>query len=148
MSYFTAVLVREADKWFARDIDVDSVDSLDELADSLRLLENDDDPVLLIVEREDAWWAAVRIDGDDDPRVFLSDMAGAARSPYAALLELEEDPDEELPGTCGGDIDLLADLGTSPETLQEMCDDEVPPMDALAMVAAAAGFEEALDSLR
>ena len=52
------------------------------------------------------------------------------------------------PGTCGGDLDLLADLGTSTEALQEMCDDPPLPMDALAAVAEAAGFGEILDSLR
>ena len=43
---------------------------------------------------------------------------------------------------------MLVDLGTSPETLTTMCEDEVPPMDALAAVAEAGGFGEVLDSLR
>lgn len=150
MSYFTAVLAREGDKWSARDVDVDDVEDLTDLADRLRLIENDDEPVLLLVEREDTWWAVVRVDGDEDPRIFLSDLAAPAHSPYAAFLEVADADagDEDVSGTCGGDLDLLADLGTSADDLREMCEEEVIPMDAMAAVAEAGGFAEALDSLR
>ncbi|MGH8969505.1 MAG: tRNA adenosine deaminase-associated protein [Actinomycetes bacterium] len=148
MSYFTAVLVRNADKWFARDTDLEEVGGLGELADTLRLIEVDDEPVLVFVEREDAWWAVVRVDGDEDPRVFVSDVVGSARSPFD-FLEVGIDADDvEVAGTCGGDFDVLADLGTSPDELRELCEDELVPMDALATVAEAGGFAEVLDSLR
>lgn len=150
MSYFTAVLAREGSKWFAHDVDVDSVGDLAELADELRAVGTDDEPVLLLVEREDAWWAVVRVDGDEDPRVFVSDAAGVAASPYAEVLalEVEEDEEEAEVAGCAGDFDVLADLGTSPESLQQMCDDELLPMDALAAVAEAGGFADVLDTLR
>lgn len=150
MSYFTAVLAREGTGWTVRDLDLDSESSREELTSDLRDLTEDDEPVLLLVEREDAWWAVVRVDGDDDPRVFVSDVAGAAASPYAELLDVAgEGEGEELePGTCAGDFDVLADLGTAPEVLHEMCEDQVLPMDALATVADNAGFAEILDSLR
>jgi putative tRNA adenosine deaminase-associated protein len=154
VSYFTAVLAREGRRWVAHDLDVESVDDLDELAVEMRdAVEDEDEPVLLLVEREDAWWGVVRVDGEDDPRVFVSDAAGAVASSYASILSLgdEEDEDEDAvvrQGACAGDFDLLADLGTSPEDLQEMCDEEVLPMDALASVAERAGFAEVLDSLR
>ena len=148
MSYFTAVLAREGRRWTAHDVDVESLKDLGELTDELRAVADDDDPVLLFLEREDAWWAVVRVDGDEDPRVFVSDLAGAAASPYADLLALVEDDDEVPEPGCGGDLDVLADLGTPPDTLQEMCDDEVLPMDALAAVAERAGFAEVLDALR
>lgn len=150
MSYFTAVLAREGTGWTVHDLDLDSESDRDELTADLRDLTEDDEPVLLLVEREDAWWAVVRVDGDDDPRVFVSDVAGAAASPYAELLDVsgEEDAEEPEPGTYGGDVDLLTDLGTSPETLQELCEEELLPMDALATVAENAGFAEILDSLR
>ena len=80
MSYFTAVLAREGRSWRAHDVDVESIKDRDELTDELRAVADDDEPVLLLVEREDAWWAVVRIDGDEDPRVFVSDGAGAAAS--------------------------------------------------------------------
>ncbi|HEX4700166.1 MAG TPA: tRNA adenosine deaminase-associated protein [Actinomycetes bacterium] len=149
MSYFTAVLARDGRAWTFHDLDVDSQSSLTELTADLRGVAEDDQPVLLLVEREDAWWAVVRVDGDDDPRVFVSDLAGAVASPYAELLAVADEEDENLaPGVCGGDLDLLSDLGTSPESLREMCDDQLLPMDALAAVAEAGGFAEQLDSLR
>ncbi|HEY4315374.1 MAG TPA: tRNA adenosine deaminase-associated protein [Actinomycetes bacterium] len=149
MSYFTAVLARDGRAWTFHDLDVDSQSTLTELTADLRGVAEEDQPVLLLVEREDAWWAVVRVDGDDDPRVFVSDIAGAVASPYAELLAVADEEDEDLaPGVCGGDLDLLSDLGTSPESLREMCDDQLLPMDALAAVAEAGGFAEQLDSLR
>jgi len=156
VSYFTAVLARDGRKWSAHDVDVEAVDDLGDLAAEMRVMVEDETaPVLLLVEREDSWWGVVRVDGEDDPRVFVSDAAGAAASPFAAILEvvvdvaLADDEDAEIPpGTCAGDLDVLADLGTSPEQLREMCDEELLPMDALAAVAEGAGFAEVLDSLR
>ena len=149
MSYFTAVLARDGRAWTFHDLDVDGQSSLTELTADLRGVADDDQPVLLLVEREDAWWAVVRVDGDDDPRVFVSDVAGVVASPYAELLAVADEEDGDLaPGVCGGDLDLLSDLGTSPESLRELCDDQLLPMDALAAVAEAGGFAEQLDSLR
>jgi len=127
VSYFTAVLAREGRSWTVHDLDVDAAPDLAELTVDLRAVAEADEPVLLLVEREDAWWAIVRVDGEEDPRVFVSDVAGAAASSYA---------------------EVLADLGTPPETLTEMCEDELLPMDALAAVAERAGFAEVLDALR
>jgi putative tRNA adenosine deaminase-associated protein len=150
VSYFTAVLLRDGDKWSARDVDIDEGGDLGELTDQLRLIEAGDEPVLVFIEREDAWWAVVRVDGDEDPRVFLSDVVAISASTYRSMLELpetEDDADRPADG-CGGDFDVLADLGTSPEELRELCEEETVPMDALAVVAEAGGFAEVLDSLR
>jgi len=148
--YFTAVLVREGPKWVARDVDVESMSDRTEAVDMMREIGSDENPVLLLVEREDAWWGVVRVDGDEDPRVFVSNASGAGASVYADVLAVEVDDTDEFVETegCAGDFDLLADLGTSPEVLQQMCDDEVLPMDALTAIAEAAGFAEVLDSLR
>jgi putative tRNA adenosine deaminase-associated protein len=147
--YFTAVLARDGDKWFPRNVDVDALETLDDLADALRAREvGEAEPVLAFIEREDSWWAVVRVDGDEDPRVFVSDVVGAAASAYSEVLEIEVDEDAGTSVGCAGDFDLLIDLGTSPEDLQEMCDDEMLPVDALAAVAEAGGFAEVLDSLR
>ena len=150
MSYFTAVLAREGEKWFAHDLDVEDLDDIGELTVALReVAAAEEEPVLLLVEREDAWWAVVRVDADDDPRVFGSDLLGVAASPYAGVLAVEEPKDDEAePGTPFGDSDLLADVGTTPETLAQICEDELVPMDALAALAEAGGFAEVLDSLR
>ena len=93
----------------------------------------------------------VRVDGEEDPRVFVSDLAGAAasrRTPRCSTSTATRTTTSRPRRPAAGDFDLLADLGTSPEALQEMCDDEPLPMDALAAVAEAAGFAEILDSLR
>jgi putative tRNA adenosine deaminase-associated protein len=149
VSYFTAVLARNGAKWAARPIDVDAVGDAAELTDltsRLQLEADGGEPILLLVEREDAWWAVLRVDGDDDARVFVSDVEGIGRSPYAGLLEAGV---EAVSGhVYGGDLDVLSDLGTSPEELRDMCDDELVPMDAMAALAESGGFAEALDSLR
>jgi putative tRNA adenosine deaminase-associated protein len=145
VSYFTAVLSQDGRSWASHDIDLDSMGDLVELATGLRAVAVDDQPVLLLLEREDAWWAVVRVDGEEDPRVLVSDVAGAAASSYADVLGVAEVADEE---GCSGDLDLLSDLGTSPQALRTICDEELLPMDALAIVAEAAGFAEVLDSLR
>jgi putative tRNA adenosine deaminase-associated protein len=150
VAYFTAVLLRDGDKWSARDVDLDDLADLGELADRLRLIEAGDEPVLVMIEREDAWWAVVRVDGDEDPRVFVSDVGGSATTGYGRFLDTPSTTGDEaaVEGTCGGDFDVLADLGTSPDDLRGMCEDEMVPMDALAVVAEAGGFAELLDSLR
>jgi len=153
VSYFTAVLARDGEKWFAHDVDVEDLEDVGELTVALRGVAVDEEPVLLLVEREDAWWAVVRVDADDEPRTLVSDLLGASASPYAKVLALDEldeaDEDHDLePGTPSGDFDLLADLGTSAEALTQICEDELVPMDALAAMAEAGGFDEVLDSLR
>ena len=150
MSYFTAVLLRDGDKWFSRDVDLDDVADLGDLADRLRLIEAGDEPVLVMIEREDAWWAVVRVDGEEDPRVFVSDVTATETSAYGRFLDPAVTPVEggATEGACGGDFDLLADLGTPPDDLRQICEDELMPMDALAVVAEAGGFAELLDSLR
>jgi putative tRNA adenosine deaminase-associated protein len=144
VSYFTAVLARAAGAWSPRALDVDEAADLTDLTERLRLVEEGDEPVLLLLEREDDWWAIVRVDGDEDPRVFVSDAGGAQRSPYAGLLEPVADSDDGW----GGDLDVLADLGTSPEGLRILVEEALVPMDAMATLAEAAGFAEVLDSMR
>ena len=150
MSYFTAVLARTGRAWTVHDLDLDSEGDLKELASDLRDLTDADEPVLLLLEREDAWWAVVRVDGEEDPRVFVSDVAGAAASSYAELLDVDSDERgrrrRRAPAAATSTCSPTS--GTSTEALQEMCDDPLLPMDALAAVAEAAGFGEILDSLR
>ena len=151
MPYFTAVLARSGRTWSSRNIALEPTLPLNEVATELRLAIDSEEPTLLLVEREDAWWAVVRVDGEEDPRVFVSDVVGVAASTYAEQLDtggIEDADHDPAPGTCGGDLDVLADLGTSPDDLHQMCDDELLPMDALATVAERAGFADVLDALR
>ena len=146
MPYFTAALVRHGDAWAPRDVDVEAFADLHALSDGLRMLSPDDEPVLLLLEHEDEWFALVRVDGDDDPRVFVSDGAAAAASPYAGVLGYE---DEELAEGPVGEADVLADAGFSADALLELCgEDGVPTGDAVVVLAEAVGFGEVVDAMR
>ncbi|MFE9368871.1 hypothetical protein ACFYM2_03665 [Streptomyces sp. NPDC006711] len=98
--YFAALLARTEDGWEASDTELDDVETLSDLADLAREAAADgaDDTVLVLVEQEDAWFGVVRVDGEEDPRVFVSNAAVAARSSYGAMLTdelLGHDQDDE-----------------------------------------------------
>ena len=146
MPYFTAVLARTADAWQARLVDVDGAEGVDELADRLRAVADDDEPVVLMLEREDAWFAVARVEGAEDPKVFVSDAAAARASTYVDALGLDPDGADEGPV---GDFDVLEDLGTSPAELTELTGEDGPATgDAVIRLAEAAGFAEVVESLR
>ena len=156
MSYFAAALVRNGAGWTAHDLDLGEVEDLEELAEALRDL--DGSLALLLLEQDDEWLGVVRVEGDDDPRVFLSDRRAVQASEVAALIweeEAEEPADlDEEEGTRPvaepvGDPDLLADLGTPQDVLLELCAHEgLLPGDVLSAVGERAGFLDALDELR
>lgn len=91
--------------WRAKDVEVDEADSLDDLVGTLRSVSSDS-PVLVVVEHEDEWFALLRVDGEDDPRLFVSNVETALRSPFSQLLasagemgldaDVAEDADEDL----------------------------------------------------
>lgn len=159
MPYFAAVFARTPQGWEGAELDLEEVETLDELADTLRDSAVEDEPVLLLVEEEDEWFGLARIDGNDDPRTFLSDVRAAATSEPAAMLydeadsgePLEEDDDSAPPiiAEPAGDADLLVDLGTSADELMELATEEgLLPADALWSLAERAGFSDELDRLR
>ncbi|WP_328743478.1 hypothetical protein OG436_20850 [Streptomyces caniferus] len=84
--YFAALLARTEDGWEASDTELDDVETLTDLADLAREAAVDDDTVVAFIEQEDAWFGVVRVDGEEDPRVFLSNAAAAAKSSYGAML--------------------------------------------------------------
>ncbi|PSJ25545.1 hypothetical protein B7P34_27505 [Streptosporangium nondiastaticum] len=102
--YFAALLARTEDGWQASDTELDDVETLTDLADLAREAAVDDDTVLALIEQEDAWFGVVRVDGEDDPRVFVSDAVVAGRSSYGAMLV------DELIGRDDTDADELDDL--------------------------------------
>ncbi|MEU6123560.1 hypothetical protein [Streptomyces sp. NPDC047123] len=99
--YFAALLARTEDGWEASDTELDDVETLSDLADLAReaTADADDDTVLVFIEQEDAWFGVVRVDGEEDPRIYVSDAAAAARSSYGEILLTDEmlgrDPDDE-----------------------------------------------------
>ncbi|WP_416973643.1 hypothetical protein [Streptomyces sp. 4F14] len=170
--YFAALLARTEDGWEASDTELDDVETLSDLADLARESSVDDDTVLVLIEQEDAWFSVVRVDGEDDPRVYVSDAAVAARSSYGELLladllakdsdddldaldldgtedgeenadDDEEDPSAEaVPHGPVGDPRLLDDLGISEKQLQSY------DSDALGEIADALGATEMLEAVR
>ena len=166
--YFAALLARTEDGWEASDTELD-VETLSDLADLARESSVDDDTVLVLIEQEDAWFSVVRVDGEDDPRVYVSDAAVASRSSYGELLladllaknsdddldaldldgtedgEEDEDDDsaaEAVPHGPLGDAGLLDDLGISEKQLKAF------DTDALTEIAEALGATEILEAVR
>ncbi|MGR8009673.1 tRNA adenosine deaminase-associated protein [Streptomyces hypolithicus] len=127
--YFAALLARTEDGWKASDTELDDVETLSDLTDLARGATVDDDTVIIFIEQEDAWFGLVRVDGEEDPRIYVSDAAAAARSSYGEILLTDEllgrdpeDPDAleelvDLDGTEDGEPD-----GTEEE--ESTADDE------------------------
>ncbi|NEB69935.1 hypothetical protein G3I39_23195, partial [Streptomyces fulvissimus] len=87
---FAALLARTEVGWEASDTDLDDVETLSDLTDLAREATTDDDTVLAYIEQEDTWFGIVRVDGEDDPRIYVSDAAAAARSSYGEMLLTDE----------------------------------------------------------
>ncbi len=114
--YFAALLARTEDGWEASDMELDDVESLSDLIDLARSAAVDDDTVVALIEQEDAWFGVVRVDGEEDPRYFVSNASAAARSSYGSMLTKEllgsdEEDDElddlDLDGTEDGEEDAV-----------------------------------------
>ncbi|MFG3347897.1 hypothetical protein ACGF1Z_22870 [Streptomyces sp. NPDC048018] len=124
--YFAALLARTEDGWEASDTELDNVETLADLADLARESAGDDgETVIVFIEQEDVWFGIVRVDGEDDPRVFVSNATAAARFSYGEILTSEllggdDDPDSaldelDLDGTEDGEPEAEAD-DTADET--------------------------------
>jgi len=173
VAYFTAVIARANSLWRSRDVEVDDANTLEDLTDALRGVAVGDQPVIAVIEHEDEWFALVRVDGDDEPRLFVSDLAAASRSHYGPLLapaadvdsadeiddageegdEEEEDGDREADepkiAAWAGESDLLEDLGVSGRTLRKLVEENSDdPGTVLGEVGEVVGFVELLDALR
>ena len=175
VAYFTAVIARAGSAWRTRDVEVDDATSLEDLTDALRGVAVGDQPVLAVIEHEDEWFALVRVDGDDEPRLFVSDLYSASHSHYGPLLapaadvdsadevDEERDDDEDDDGedseakaeeepkvaAWAGEADLLEDLGISGRTLRKLVEENgEDPGAVLAEVGEVVGFVEMLDALR
>ncbi|MFI0542978.1 hypothetical protein ACH3VS_29355 [Streptomyces sp. WSLK1-3] len=122
--YFAALLARTEDGWEASDTELlDNVETLSDLADLAREAAAEDDTVLVLIEQEDAWFGVVRIDGEEDPRIYVSDAAAAARSSYGEILLTDELLGRE-PGDDGPDLDAL-DLDGTEDGEDDDDDDDV-----------------------
>ncbi|MET7859727.1 hypothetical protein ABZS81_21420 [Streptomyces sp. NPDC005318] len=88
--YFAALLARTEDGWEASDTELDDVETLSDLTDLAREASVDEDTVLVFIEQEDAWFGVIRVDGEEDPRIYVSDASAAARSSYGEILLTDE----------------------------------------------------------
>lgn len=162
MSYFAVALARHEDGWTGQEVDLDELEDLDALAERLRELTGDaPGPAMLVLEEDDEHLAVVRVDGGtaglDEPRVFLSDRRAVQASGVAAMLWQDADPgqvdddDEGTPAVAEpvGDTAVLADLGTDPETLLDLCGEEgLLPADVITALCERAGCADALEAVR
>jgi putative tRNA adenosine deaminase-associated protein len=121
--YFAALLARTEDGWEASDTELDDVETLSDLADLAREASPDEDTVLVLIEQEDAWFGVVRIDGEDDPRIYVSDASAAARSSYGEILLTDELLGRE-PGDDDADLDALDLDGTEDGDDEDSEDDD------------------------
>jgi putative tRNA adenosine deaminase-associated protein len=162
----SAVAVRRTgSKWSAQDVDLDEVETLDDLIDQLDDLDSDPKDITVVYVEEDEDWLGVlllTVETIQDPRIFLSDSRVLATSSLAERLfadalpvlpEEEEDNDEETSGRPEalpvGDIELLSDLGTPGDVLVELCAEEgALPSDVVATLCERAGSLDVLDELR
>lgn len=148
MPYFSAAFAHTDAGWVGTEVDLAEVAGLDDVADIMReaAVETSGDTVILLVEQEDEWFAVLRLDDGEDPRVFLSDSRARLYSDLAAILHEQIGAAEETDEPTG-DAGLLADLGTGPEHLTELGERRLPG-DALSAVAEGAGFAEEYERLR
>jgi putative tRNA adenosine deaminase-associated protein len=177
VAYFTAVIARSGRAWKARDVEVDDATSLEELTDALRAAAVDEQPVLAVIEHEDEWFALVRVDGDEEPRLFVSDLAATSTGHYGELLasaaDVDVDDEDDLGGDAeddegddededggadddeivvaawAGDPEILDDLGVSARALRKLTEERGDdPGSVLAEIGESVGFAELLEALR
>ncbi|WP_307128908.1 hypothetical protein [Streptomyces sp. B1I3] len=129
--YFAALLARTEDGWEASDTELDDVETLSDLTDLAREASVDEDTVLVYIEQEDAWFGVVRVDGEEDPRIYVSDASAAARSSYGEILLTDEllgrEPgaDDEIAA-----LEELVDLDGTEDGDPDVTKDGADPADA------------------
>ncbi|MER6423287.1 hypothetical protein [Streptomyces sp. NPDC001137] len=142
--YFAALLARTEDGWEASDTELDDVETLSDLADLAREASTEDDTVLILIEQEETWFGIVRVDGEDDPRIYVSDAAAAARSSYGEILLTDELLGRE-PGDDDPDLDSLDLDGTEDGEDEDDGDEDTPSAESVPH--SPVGDAEILDDL-
>jgi putative tRNA adenosine deaminase-associated protein len=153
---FSAAFVRTSDGWTGAEVDLSDTEIVDDFGDAVTeaLGLTGDELALLCVEVEDEWFAIVRYRGDDEPRVFLSDVhaitsdhLGELFAEFAGVVPDKEG--NELGVRPAGDFDLLSDLGVSSEELMELSMEEgMLPADIMSVLAERLSVADELDRLR
>ncbi|MFF7179760.1 hypothetical protein [Streptomyces sp. NPDC008121] len=146
--YFAALLARTEDGWEASDTEIDDVETLSDLTELAREAAVDDDTVIVFIEQEDAWFGLLRVEGEDDPRIYVSDGAAAARSSYGEILtrELLGDDLDDADDLDALDLDGTED-GEPLDREDEEDPDAAPDVAADAVPAAPVGDRQILADL-
>lgn len=176
MSHSAYVLARKsASSWRGDELDIHDVEDLDELADLMRDF-GDGALTLVFIEEDDEYVAIARLEGDEEPRGFVSDARcldgktvastifdGALELPVAKDLdgddenegdeddedEEEEDESEAPEIEPAGEAGLLTDLGVSESQLLALCAAEGNlPADVINAVCERLGCAEELERIR
>jgi putative tRNA adenosine deaminase-associated protein len=148
--YFSVAFARSDAGWIGTETDLSEVAGVDDITDIMRetAVEAAADTVVLLIEQEDEWFAVVRLDDGEDPRVFLSDPRATLTSDLARMLHEQIGDIDEVPTDDPvGDPGLLADLGTDAARLTELGERRLPG-DALSVIAEQAGFADDYERLR
>jgi putative tRNA adenosine deaminase-associated protein len=153
VSYFAAVLARTAVGWKAQEVDLDSAETIDDIAEVVRDAADGAIASMLFVEQDDEYVGIVRVEGlDDEPRVFLSHASSAVEYDLAGILAYgvtEEDQDGDEEEDPLGDAAVVADLGTSAgELLALLRHEGTLPSDVITAVCEKAGCLTELEALR
>jgi putative tRNA adenosine deaminase-associated protein len=160
--YFAVALAKMPSGWTGQEVDLDELEDLDGVTELLRdMLADGEGTALMMLEENDEYMLAVRVDGDSDPRSFISDVRAVETSELAAKfydltmpeVVVEDDEDEESAarpeGEPGGDDGIASDLGTPSNELLELCAEEGNlPADVIYAVCERAGCAEVLEDLR
>jgi putative tRNA adenosine deaminase-associated protein len=88
--YFTAVLAHRGEEWDLVSADLEDAADLEDVALAVRTAVRGGTG-LAVIEREDEWFALVRVDDDEDPRVFVSDLAAAGAGSFGGVF-VDVDP--------------------------------------------------------
>jgi putative tRNA adenosine deaminase-associated protein len=170
------MIVRTDSRWKgadADDVDLDNVDDIEQIVEIVRDASVDDSPVVMFVEEDDEWFAIVRVDGNEEPRIFISDARVVAASDLAMTLfgDLATDEavdvseaiaqdedvradDDESPSVRpvsepAGAADVLADYGISSRDLLDMCAEEgALPADVITAICERLGCADEIEVYR
>jgi putative tRNA adenosine deaminase-associated protein len=144
VSTFAAVFASTPQGWVGTEAVLAEAEGVDDVADLMReaAVESYGDPVVLLIEHDDDWFAVLRLDGQSEPQAFVSTVRedGLGVIFHELVGEVPE-------GDSGGDPGVLEDLGVDAKRLAELGERALPG-DALLEVAELAGFGEEFDRLR
>jgi putative tRNA adenosine deaminase-associated protein len=144
---FALIVLRIDGEWQVSPLPEALMDDLDGLVEALRHQSPHLLP-LVLVDVDDEFFVALRLDREGEPRVLLSDVTAAMDYDLAAdVLDLlgEDTPDDVEEVWPAGDLELFGDLGLSDLELGAILDDlDLYADEMLLAIARRLGFGEAL----